>query len=396
MNILYYISGNNIDYLMIEELKGLDEIRVFSLDEPIKDYHADADFSLKLMQQIHRDNIDAVLTIDYYPIISMVCDVVKIPYLSWIEDCPMLTLMSKTLGNECNYVFNFDRLYREKIEILGCRHSLHMPLGGTASMSKILDFSSFKVDEKSKYHNEIAFVGSLYTDKKRNRFRGLKLSERTAGYLEGLIKAQELIYGYNLIYESLPEEIVNEYSTKADLKLGDMYFQDVRGLVADSIGIEVTARDREKLLLGLSEIGGVSLYTGSDMPENLKKAGVNLRGKVKYAEEMPFVFKNSRINLNISSRTIESGVPRRVFDILMCGGFCLTNYQPEVAELFEDGVDLVMYTSMEDAVNKAAYYLEHEDERVKIAENGYKKVCECYTVRKYLEEIIGVLGEEIS
>ena len=60
----------------------------------------------------------------------------------------------------------------------------------------------------------------------------------------------------------------------------------------------------------------------------------------------------------------------RVFDILSCKGFCLTNYQPEIAELFVDGKDLVMYTSMEDLMGKVIYYLNHEEERREIAESN--------------------------
>ena len=89
---------------------------------------------------------------------------------------------------------------------------------------------------------------------------------------------------------------------------------------------------------------------------------------------MPYIFHNSKINLNITSKTIESGIPLRVFDILSCGGFCLTNYQPEIARYFTDGEDLVMYSSMEDLVDKVAYYLEHDEEREQIARNGYEKL----------------------
>ena len=94
------------------------------------------------------------------------------------------------------------------------------------------------------------------------------------------------------------------------------------------------------------------------------------------------------INLNITSRTIESGIPQRVFDILACGGFCLTNYQPEIAELFEDGKELVMYTDIEDLLQKVEYYLIHEEERAQIAKAGYEKVRNCFSVKDRIAELI--------
>lgn len=43
---------------------------------------------------------------------------------------------------------------------------------------------------------------------------------------------------------------------------------------------------------------------------------------------------------------------------MAAGGFLLSNYQPELAELFRDGEEVVMYTSMDDLKEKAGYYLE--------------------------------------
>ena len=103
---------------------------------------------------------------------------------------------------------------------------------------------------------------------------------------------------------------------------------------------------------------------------------------------MPFIFHNSKINLNITSRTIQTGIPKRVLDILACGGFCLTNYQTEIAEYFEDGTDLVMYSGMGDLVAKVEYYLNHEEERRIIAENGNRRVREAFDLDDKVGEIL--------
>ena len=77
-----------------------------------------------------------------------------------------------------------------------------------------------------------------------------------------------------------------------------------------------------------------------------------------------------------------------MFDILACGGFCLTNYQPEIATLFEDGKELVMYTDMEDMVMKVGYYLAHEEERLQIAQAGQEKVRNCFSIESRIAELI--------
>ena len=106
---------------------------------------------------------------------------------------------------------------------------------------------------------------------------------------------------------------------------------------------------------------------------------------------MPKVFYLSRINLNITSRSIESGIPLRIWDILAVGGFCLTNYQPELEDYFEIGKDLEVYHDLKELEEKIAYYLEHEDERLRIAVNGYKKVRDGHNLKIRMRKVLDLV-----
>ena len=53
-----------------------------------------------------------------------------------------------------------------------------------------------------------------------------------------------------------------------------------------------------------------------------------------------------------------------------------------------DGEDLVMYSSMEDLVEKVAYYLEHDEEREQIAGNGYEKLKKNHDLRMKVNEML--------
>ena len=79
-------------------------------------------------------------------------------------------------------------------------------------------------------------------------------------------------------------------------------------------------------------------------------------------------------------------------EIMGAGGFLLTNYQSDFLQHFEPDVDFVYYESIEDACQKAAYYLQHEEEREQIARNGLAKVQMYHTYEKRLAEMLGVLG----
>jgi spore maturation protein CgeB len=104
---------------------------------------------------------------------------------------------------------------------------------------------------------------------------------------------------------------------------------------------------------------------------------------------MPLVFHYSKINLNMTAKSIRTGLPLRIFDILSCGGFCLTNYQTELTDYFTPGVDLDYYTSEDDLLSKVDYYLSHEKERKEIASNG---LLTASTNHNYPERLLQMLS----
>ena len=108
---------------------------------------------------------------------------------------------------------------------------------------------------------------------------------------------------------------------------------------------------------------------------------------------MPKVFHAAKINLNMTMRPIETGLSLRIWDILGCGGFLLTNYQAEIPDYFEIGKDLEAYESMEELEQKIQYYLTHEEERLQIAINGYEKVARFHTYEQRIAEMIRMISQ---
>ena len=153
---------------------------------------------------------------------------------------------------------------------------------------------------------------------------------------------------------------------------------------------KITVRERSQVVNELAKHYGITLYSESDA---LVRDNVNYRGYADYETEMPIAFHYSRININPTLRKIHSGIPLRAMDIMACGGFLLSNYQPELAEFFEDGISCAMYGSIEELVDKSGWYLEHEEERAKIALRGYEIVCDRFTYEKALQKIIRIVGE---
>ncbi len=82
----------------------------------------------------------------------------------------------------------------------------------------------------------------------------------------------------------------------------------------------------------------------------------------------------------------------RCFEALGTGSFLLTDWVPHIDEVFEDGKHLVLYRSLDEAVDKAKYYLAHDSEREKIAQAGYEHVMANHTI----DHRAGVMLERIN
>ena len=118
---------------------------------------------------------------------------------------------------------------------------------------------------------------------------------------------------------------------------------------------------------------------------------VNNRGFAKSLTEMPLIFNQSKINLNITTKTIQSGISQRVFDVLACGGFLISNYQEELFEFFTPGKDLEIFTDLEDLHEKIDFYLSHEAARKEIALCGYDTVTKNHSVAARINQILAAL-----
>lgn len=110
---------------------------------------------------------------------------------------------------------------------------------------------------------------------------------------------------------------------------------------------------------------------------------------VNMFEDAARQFSQSRVVFNIS---IKDDLNMRVFETLSTGSFLLTNWLPTLGELFEDGKHLVTYKTLDEMVEKAKYYLKHEDEREKIAEAGYNEFISKHTYKHRIETILKTIG----
>ena len=116
-------------------------------------------------------------------------------------------------------------------------------------------------------------------------------------------------------------------------------------------------------------------------------------GTVNYYTEMAEVFSGSNINLNITLKSIRTGIPERILDIMGAGGFLITNYQAEMEDYFQAGEDYDYYGDIEELNEKVEFYLKNPQIREKIAVSGYEKIGKFFNYDERLDDIIRLVKE---
>jgi spore maturation protein CgeB len=326
-----------------------------------------------------------VFSINFFPVVSEVCNIFHVPYACWIVDSPVMELYSHSIKNPWNRVFLFDYGLYEEFHQKNPEGIFYLPLGADYARLDAL-METITEEEKEKFSADVSFIGSLYTEKcPYNQLQG---DTYLKGYLDGVIEAQLKVYGYNFLEECITDGILKEFKEAVPFyQFPERADHNDRAAMAHLyLGNKVTEQERLRLLKRVSETYKLDLYTASDFSP-LPKA--NYRGLAKTTTEMPKIFHLSRINLNFTSKPIRTGLPLRVWDILGAGGFVLTNYQSEIPEYFEVGKELETYASEEELIDKIGYYLEHEGLRQEIAYNGYQKAKGQYSLELRLQQMLG-------
>ena len=123
-------------------------------------------------------------------------------------------------------------------------------------------------------------------------------------------------------------------------------------------------------------------------------------GKVTF-EEMERIFRESRINLNLSnslnrdvrfvfgsplnfarylrSPKFAEQIKARNFEIPLFGGFQLTNYVPALEKYLAIGKEVAVYATPEDCAQQIEYYLRNDQERRSVAAEGCRRAAAEHT-----------------
>lgn len=124
-----------------------------------------------------------------------------------------------------------------------------------------------------------------------------------------------------------------------------------------------------------------------------------IRGLHTKPEDWTKIYSASKIVLCIHDHDTEGKIliyqaSPRVYEVLACGAFLVTDRQKDILTLFNPGEDLVIFNNIKELREIITYYLRHPDEARSIAERGRMKVLENHTYRHRIKEILAQVARD--
>ena len=114
-----------------------------------------------------------------------------------------------------------------------------------------------------------------------------------------------------------------------------------------------------------------------------------------YGDEVCEVVSRGRLAFNHAA---VRDVNMRIFELMAMRRPVLTNRDSEhngLLELFEDGKHLIVYDGADDVVEKARYYLDHDDQREAIAQAGFELVMAQHTYLHRVDTILEAVRKRV-
>jgi spore maturation protein CgeB len=150
---------------------------------------------------------------------------------------------------------------------------------------------------------------------------------------------------------------------------------------------EIHRRHEVEKVYDIAFVGNIFPGPRTELLDQVRRRYPNSFLGQAYFDQMARTYSAARLTFN---RSIRNDVNMRVFEAVACGSLLLTNDLADngQAELFRDGVHLATYRDAEELFDKAAYYLEHEATRERIAAAGRAEAVARHTYRHRMERLL--------
>ncbi len=344
----------------------------------------------KIVAAIEEYKVQCVTSYDFSESISYACMKTGIPYVSWVYDTPQKELYTDYALYPCNYIFVFDKVQWQRMKEIGIKNVYFMPLAIHGEKIKL----ELRMSPK-KYVCDVAFVGQLYRVSNTEAVIAAA-PEQIKGEINDCISQCFMQWNDDIrMHGSMSEKCAVFFDSVEKIPVEQRYPYITKEFYYEAAVLSrmIAHRERVQALNMLAEKYDVRFYTFDKNTDELNHK-VKVCPGIKHDGGISCVYRDAKINLNITLHCIDTGACQRIFDVMAAGGFMLSNYQKELEELFVPGKEIVMYHDEEEMLQLVEYYLTHEQEREEIARNGQRKVLAYHDFHSRLEKIMEIVDNE--
>ena len=209
-----------------------------------------------------------------------------------------------------------------------------------------------------------------------------------------LINSRYFLFCWDKAYETLVRQQGIEHFYHMPFGTNPQVYKEVEcQKIYDLSFVGTWSKKRQGILENLAARGFEIDLFGDQKWKVVEHQNIRFHGFADNRRECPFIYQQSKINLNITNEQLLTSLPVRIFDVGATGAFLLTDAVKDAEEMFTEQ-ELVIYRNIDDLEIKLKYFLQYEDKREEIALNLQKRINKSFTFEVLLDKIFQTVATE--
>ena len=322
-----------------------------------------------------------IASINYAEGLCELAEQTQTPFICWEIDPATTPPSPLSCSADFTSIFTYRKNNIEEFQSSGFQTPTFLPLGTNPNRRSPIQLTATQLDH---YRAPVSFVGTSMAEQASLYRREFVLLATQNNHDNAAKKLETML------------SIAREDFTTFNLpQLLEQFFPGLKEATTEEVNIdaiigEITgAEKRFAYVAGLSEFS-IQVW-GDSSWRAAEHFGARYRGPAGHFEELTKIYCCSTVNIDIGRIYQSEIITMRVFDVLACGGFILTEETPDLATHFQIGRELETYRDLDELRRKTHHFLQHPDEAREIGSRGRERVLKDHTISKRVELMLNSL-----
>ena len=306
--------------------------------------------------------------------LARLLEAMELPSVSWFVDSPAYILLHhRAVASPLTMTPVWERSWASFLTRFGFEHVFHLPLAADARGGRT---GSWSPD----YLRRAAFVGDSMTEavakwrRRLPRFRGAETLMAVAARKVNETRGRDV------------PRTITATAEKAGVGLPALP-PEGQAALETAVVLEATRLERSRMAAAMAPLG-LELF-GDDGWLQYAPAGVRLNAPVDYYTGLPEVYRQTAVNLNVTSLQMPTAVNQRVFDAPVAGGFLITDMREDLELLFDREREVATYQTPEELPDIADFYISRDEERRRMTGRAAQRIAAEHTYRHRIAAVVG-------